>query len=94
MDFHCRVIVTYVRTVIKIARYMRGNAQTEQMNLAQLSPLRETFFFIQWNLDITKAQGREKCVCSNEVSLYRGSFSYFATRGVKKIVHYTKDFVI
>ena len=93
MDFHCRVIFTYVRTVIKIAGYMRGNAQTEQMNLAQLLPFAKPFF-IQWNLDITKAHGLAKCVCSNEVSLYRGSFPYFSIRGVKKIVHYTKDFVI
>ena len=62
---------------------MRGNAQTEQVNLAQLLPLRETIF-----------QGLAKCVCSNEVSLYRGSFPYFAIREVKKIVRYTKDFVI
>ena len=38
------MIFTYVRTVIKIGRYMRGNAQTEQVNLAQLLPLRETIF--------------------------------------------------
>ena len=72
---------------------MRGKAQMEQVSLAQLLPLRETIFHTvepRYN----EGQGLAKCICSNEVSLYRGSFPYFAIRGVKKIVHYTKDFVI
>ncbi len=31
---------------------------------------------LQWNLDLTKSQGTGKFVRYNEVSLYRGTFSY------------------
>ena len=42
-----------------------------------------------WNLDLTKAKGMTTLVRYNEVSLYRGSFSYILLlSGVKKIVRY------
>ena len=40
-------------------------------------------FQLQWNLDL-RAKGLTKFVRYEEVSLYRGSFSYFTVIGVKK----------
>ena len=46
----------------------------------------------QWNLDVTRDQGTGKICCYDEVSLYRGSFSYILLLLTKKIFRNTEDF--
>ena len=43
----------------------------------------------QWNLEVTRGQGTGKICCYNEVSLYRGSFSY-----ILLLLRQRKSFVI
>ena len=43
----------------------------------------------QWNLDVTRGQGTGKICCYNEVSLYRGSFSF-----ILLLLRQRKSFVI
>ena len=57
--------------------------------------LHHSLWDVQWNFDIMKGQGQTKFVRFYKVLLYWGSFYiYFTISGVKKIVCYTKDFVI
>ena len=52
-------------------------------------------YLIQWNLTITKGQGTgEICLLWRSLVISRFFFSYFTIAGVKKLICYTKDFVI
>ena len=53
------------------------------------------YFKIQWNLDKTKTQGTDKlCLLQWGFVIWRFFFTYCTIPGEKKIVRYTKDFVI
>ena len=53
------------------------------------------YFKIQWNLDKTKTQGTGKlCLLQWGFVIWRFFFTYCTIPGEKKIVRYTKDFVI